>query len=122
MSTTRLIESDDVHLHRPKFRDYESQFPLAAVKPSVDVERIKVRCERLQGRVVKHSPAGRIVWGKLRPKFTSLRGAYKLLGKAPPSHAVVEFKCDCPGCRRTALAKLKRERGFVPTAPRRKAK
>jgi hypothetical protein len=122
MSTTRLIQTDDVHLHRPKFRDYETQFPLDAVKPSVTTERIKIPCNRVQGRVVKHSPAGRIVWGKLRPKFTNLRGAYKLLGKAPLSPAVVEFKCDCPGCRRTALAKLKRDRGFVPTAPRRKAK
>jgi hypothetical protein len=122
MSTTRLIQRDDVKLHRPKFRDYEQQFPLTAVKPSVETERIKIPCNRLQGRMVKCGIASRIVWGKLRPKFKNLRGGYKLLGKAPLSPAVVEFKCDCPGCRRTALAKLKRDRGFVPTAPRRKAK
>lgn len=119
---TRLIQGDDVQLHRPKFRRYEDQFPLDVVKPSVDVERIKIPCEKLQGRVIKRGIGSRIVWGKLRPKYKHMRGGYKLLGKAPLSPAVVEFKCDCPGCRRTALAKLKHERGFVPTAPRRAAR
>lgn len=121
-TTTRMIEGEDVQLHRPKFRTYEDQFPLEKLKPSVDTERIKIRCERLQGRVLKRGIGSRIVWWKLRPKYGSMKGGYALLGKAPPSPAVVEFGCDCPDCRRTALAKLKKERGFVPTAPRRAAR
>jgi len=117
-TVTRMVQADDVHLHRPKFRDYAQQFPLETVKPAVATECIKIPCNRLQARVGKRGLASRIVWGKLRPKYKNLRGGYKLLGKAPLSPAVVEFTCDCPGCRRTALATLKHERGFTPTAPR----
>lgn len=120
---TRLIQPDDTQLHRPKkYRTYEQQFPLDCIKGSVATEHIKIRCARLQGRVLKRGTGSRIVWGKIRPQFKNMRGGYKLLGKAPPSHAVVEFACDCPGCRRHALARLKHERGFVPTPERRAAK
>jgi len=120
---TRLIETDDTHLHRPtRARSYEQQFPLTSLKPGVAVERIKVKCARLQGRELKRGIASRIVWGKLRAKYENLRGAYKLLGKLPRVDAVVEFSCDCGTCRRIELARLKHERAFVPTTPRRRAK
>jgi hypothetical protein len=119
---TRMIKGDDVQLHRPKYRTYEEQFPLESLKPSVATEVIKIRCEKLQGRVLKRGIASRIVWGKLRPQYKHMRGGYKLLGKAPLSPAVVEFACDCPDCRDVALSVLKYERGFIPTAPRRVAR
>ena len=120
---TRLVVADEAQLHRPKKpRSYEEQFPLESLKPSTAVEHIKTRCGNVQGRVLKRGIGSRIVWGKLRAKYKDLRGGQKLLGKLPRVAAVVEFGCDCPGCRQHELARLKHERGFEPTPARRAAK
>lgn len=113
---TRLIRQDETQLHRPKrARSYEQQFPLESLKPNTAVEHIKIRCGNVQGRVLKRGIGSKVVWGKLRAKYGTLRGGQKLLGKLPMVDAVVEFSCDCATCRRRELARLKRERGFEPT-------